>query len=109
MEIIIKTHNGYKMRRKDRKWSTLTPGKRMGFSRLLPSILLVSVVCGANIVSKELPGTLKPFLRTLKSVFSTFWNEVKIVSCEDVKAGEYYTLNTTIWKSKSWSRFSMGA
>jgi hypothetical protein len=72
--IVIKTHNGYKMRRKDRKWSALAPGKWMGFSRLLPSILLSVGVCGnANIASKGVPGTLKPFLRTLKSVFSTFW------------------------------------
>ena len=75
------------MRRKVRKWSTLTPGKRMGFSRLVPSILLrlVSVVWGANIASKGVPGTLKPFLRTLKSVFSTFWKDdvVIVSSCED--------------------------
>ena len=32
----------------------------------------VSVVCGEKIASKGLPGTLKPFLRTLKRVSSTF-------------------------------------
>jgi hypothetical protein len=67
----------------------LAPGKWIGFSRLLPSILLSVGVCGnANIASKGVPGTLKPFLRTLKSVFSTFWKDVVIVSsCEDLKTG----------------------
>ena len=60
------------MRRKDRKWSALTPGKWMGFSKLLPSILSICACGSANIASKGVPGTLKPFLRTLKSVFSTF-------------------------------------
>ena len=65
------------MRRKDRKWSTLIPDKQMGFSRLLPSTLSSPVgVCGsANIASKGVPGTLKPFLRTWKRVFSTFWKK----------------------------------
>ena len=71
--IMIKTHNGYKLRRNNRKWSALTPGKWMGLSRLLPSILLSVCVGGsANIASKGVPGTLKPFLETLKSVFLTF-------------------------------------
>ena len=52
----------------------------MGFSRLLPSILSDCVCGSANIASKGVPGTLKPFLRTWKSVFSTFWKDVVIVS-----------------------------
>ena len=60
------------MRRKDRKWSALTPGKWMGYSKLLPSISSICAWGSANIASKGVPGTLKPFLRTLKSVFSTF-------------------------------------
>ena len=53
--------------------------------------MLVSVVCGtgsANIASKGVPGTLKPFLRTLKRVLSTFWKNVAMISpCEDLKIG----------------------
>ena len=70
---IIKTHNGYRMRRKDRKWPALTPGKWIGFSILLPSILSICACGSANIASKGVPGKLKPFLITLKRVFSTFW------------------------------------
>jgi len=77
----VRSMNGYKMRRKDLKWSTLIPSKWIGLSRLLPSTLCVCVCGSANIASKGVPGTLKQFLWTWKSVFST--------------------LNTTIWKFKS--------
>ena len=111
-EVSWKTHNGYKIRRKDRKCSTLTPGKWIGFSRLLPTILLSVCVCGSeNMASKGVSGMLKPFLRTLKSVFSTFWKKIMLKwhfsSCEDLKTGKY-TSNTTSWKSKSLSRWEAG-
>lgn len=99
------------MRRKRRKWSTLTPGKWMGFSRLLPSILPSVCTCGsANIASKGVPGTLKPFLRTLKSVFSTFWRDDACERCFFMWNFENWkcTLNMTIWKSKFWSRHEAG-
>ena len=84
------------MRRKDRKCSTLIPGRRMGFSRQLPSILLVCVCGSANIASKGVPGTLKPFIRTLKSLFSTFKFKVFgkmfviVASCEDFEDRKLY-------------------
>ena len=95
------------MRRKDRKWSTFIPRKWMGFSRLLPSTLSDCVCGSAKIASKGVPGMSKPFLRTLKSVFSTYssWKGVVIIClCEDRK----YTLNTAIWKLKSLSRREAG-
>ena len=87
-ESIIKTHNGYNMCRKERKWSALIPGNWMGFSRpwLLSSILSVGVSRSAKISSKWVPGTLKPFPRTWKSVFSTVCKDVAItLSCKDLQ------------------------